>query len=133
MKSYLLLLAVLAFLTSCDPGVSYERIITNNSSHDIWIKATDYTSPELVVDSFFIAKNTEQIIHAYSGLGQTSEFSNCGMPDSALYGGLIATDTLAFSINLNEVAHWEFSVLSESFKQGGECECRLTLTDAFIE
>ena len=133
MKPYLLAIVIGIVLSSCDPGVSYERIIENNSSYDIWVKTSDNGYPGFTQDSFLISKNSEQVISIYSGSGQTFEFENCGMADSTIYSGIYNNDTLMISINLNGESNWIFSVLNKTFKQGGECECKLKLTDNEIK
>lgn len=129
-----LILIHLALLSnSCDPGVTYERVIENKTTHDIWIKTADNPYLWFTQDSFSIPKNSEQIISVFSGIGQTTQFENCGMLDSSIFGGIIDMNTLEISKDLNAQSNWAFSVLKKTFKQGGECECRLILTDADIE
>lgn len=133
MNCYLLFVTFGILLSGCDPGVSYERIVENNTSHDIWIKKTGNLFPEFEQDSVSIPKNSEQVISIYSGLGHTFEFENCGVPDNTILGGIIYNDTLQIAKDLNTESNWIFSVLEQTFKQGGECECRLKLTDADIQ
>ncbi len=133
MKRYLLFLALGVLLSSCDPGVSYERIIENNSSHDIWIITGNNDHPGFTQDSFSISTNSEMVISSYDFLGQTSDFEDCEMVDSSLVGGIVGNEALSISKDLNSASSWSFSVLKRTSMGGGDCECRLKLSDADID
>lgn len=124
-------------LTACDPGVKYSKVIQNDSDFDI----TVYICPESKVgdgsfykfDSIQINKHTEASIYEFSGLGQTFEFDDCNTYADSIFTRVRGNDTLYVDINLNDKSLWVFSILDESFKEGGTCECRVKITNDMIK
>lgn len=132
MKQLIILISIAFFATSCDPGVHFERIIYNQSSQDIWVKVEQETYPPFVQDSFMIPKNSSVIVVTRGGLGQVSEFENCGLADGTLSAGVLNNDTLQIEKNLSDNGSWTSTVKKKGFGGGGECNCILTITDEDI-
>ena len=118
---------------SCDPGVHFERVIENKSSHDVWIKVNQETYPVFVQDSFMISKNSSTIVQSSGGLGRVADFNYCGLEEGTLSSGVFTNDTLEIQRNLNENGNWSSVVKSKRFGGGGECECRFIITDEDIK
>ncbi len=126
---------LLLVLASCDPGVSYTKIIQNDSGFDIWVKSNDSIINGLYdkFDSIVVFKHSESTLYIYTGLGQTTEFENCDFFNVTLYSGICGNDSLEITIDLNDKSNWQFSIFDESFKHGGTCECRLIIDDEMVE
>ena len=133
MKNLLPIIPLILLIYSCDPGVHFERVIENKSSHDVWIKVNQETYPAFVQDSFMITKNSSVIISSRSSLGRVSEFGDCGLIDGTLSSGVLTNDTLSIQKNVNESGNWTSIVKSKGFGGGGECECRFTITNDDIK
>lgn len=133
MRHLILSIGLVFIITSCDPGVHFERIIVNQSSHDIWIKVNEETHPSFTADSILIGKNSSVIVSSDGGLGNTSDFSECGFPEGTLSSGVYTNDTLEIQKDLNLGGNWTPAVIKQTFKGGGECECRFTITDSDIK
>ncbi len=137
-KPFLLFFALFTIiLTACDPGVKYTKVVQNDSDFDI----TVYVFPESKVgngsfykfDTILINNHTEVSIYELSGLGQTFEFEDCDTYADSIYTRVTGIDTLDIEINLNDRSQWVFSILDESFKEGGTCECRVRITNEMIK
>ena len=130
---YFLILIVLTILTSCDPGVSYSKIIQNDSDYDIIISVHNGESYYYSIDSLYVVKHSEETIMAYSGLGQTFEFEDCNIYADSLTSQIANNDSLKLILDLNDQSNWNFSILNETFKSGGTCECRIILKNEDVE
>lgn len=128
---YSFFVAILFFLVSCDPSTNYERIIDNQSSHDVWVLSNnDYP---IYSDSILILHNTKTIISSDYSIGQVSSYSNCGFPDSTITSIIYGSDSLQVTLNFNPASSWSFNIHEEHRNGGGSCECRLVITDNDIE
>jgi len=129
MKNLLLIVPLILLICSCDPGVHFERVIENKSSHDVWVKVNQDVYPAFLQDSFLVAKNSSIIVSSGSSLGRVDEFSYCGLEEGTLSSGVFTSDTLEIQKNLNEDGNWSPIVKSKAVTGGGECECRFTITN----
>ncbi len=124
-------------LTACDPGVKYTKVVRNDSDFDL----TVYIYPESKVgdgsfykfDTIQIKNHTEASVYEVSGLGQTFEYENCNTYADSIFARVIGIDTLDYVINLHDKSNWIFSVLDKTFKEGGICECRISITNDMIK
>jgi hypothetical protein len=137
-RLYILCIALFAIiLTACDPGVKYNKVVQNDSDFDI----TVYIFPESKVgdgsfykyDSIRINNHTEESIYEVSGLGQTFEYDDCSTYADSIFARVTGNDTLDIEFDLNDKSQWVFSILDESFKDGGLCECRVIITNEMIK
>jgi hypothetical protein len=133
MKQLILSLGLIFIISSCDPGVHFERIIVNQSSHDVWVKVNQEVYPDFIEDSILIKKNSYSIVSARSGIGRVDDLTNCGFPEGTLSSGVITNDTLQVQKDLNTNENWVIAVLKKNLPGGGECECRFTITDSDIK
>ncbi len=129
---FLIILPLILLIYACDPGVHFERIIENKSSHDIWIKVEQETYPAFAQDSFMIPKNSSMIVQTRGGLGRVEDFGNCGLEAGTLSSGVFTNDTLEIQRNMNESGNWTSIVKSKAMGGGGECECRFIITNEDI-
>ena len=133
----MLFVCLICLLNSCDPGVSYSRVIQNESGYDLQFlvypaqNSTCWTVLES--DTIIVNKHSVKTIGAFSGLGQTFEFENCDLCADSINGKVVNNDTLSLILDLNNRAGWNFSILKKTFKQGGTCECRIKITDEMIK
>jgi hypothetical protein len=134
---FLCIVLFIIILTACDPGVKYNKVVQNDSDFDIMV----YIFPESKVgdgsfykfDSIRINNHTEESIYEVSGLGQTFEYDDCSTYADSIFVRVTGNDTLDFEFNLNDKSQWVFSILDESFKEGGICECRISITNEMIK
>lgn len=130
---FLFLLTVSVFITSCDPGVKYDRIIQNSSTHDIIIYGYGIKVDSNSIDSFYVDKYSVKSIMQYSYLGTISNFEDCSFNYDSLSAKIMDSDSLNLLLDLNDQANWNFNVIDESFGGGGSCECRLIINDDQIK
>ncbi len=133
MKQLILPISLIFIICSCEPNGRFERIIVNQSSHDIWIKTDTEIYHTFIQDSIVIEKNSYAVVAKTSERHGVSGFSECGFPEGALTYGVLTSDTLHIQKNLNASANWTFSIIEEHFKGSGTCECRLLITDSDIK
>ena len=76
-----LAMAGAGMFAACDPGVVYNQIVQNDSSHDIWVYtyglATDPDQPAPVLDSALIPAGVTSSIYEYSHMGTVGLFTAC--------------------------------------------------------
>ena len=130
--------ALLFLLFNCSPpSVSYERIIENNSSYDIWVinptTNCDGFSEIGFQDSILVLSNTRQVLELTTeNNGDVSNFSDC--PSVCLDNidsRINNHDSLGLAASLQATNNnWQYTVLQPG--ESGSCECELTITDAGI-
>lgn len=116
--------------SGCDPLTSYQRVIENNSSHDIWIYTNQNVLNDIQIDSFLIEKNSEKTIAELTTKGDLEEFENCGLADSMITASVVSDSFMVLNKDLNAKGSWSFTVLEEGLSTSGDCECRLSIYDA---
>lgn len=124
---------IIVQLTSCDPGVSYAKIIQNDSDYDISIVVHGGEPYYYSADSFYIEKHSEETIMAHGGLGQTLEFEDCSIYADSITSEVMNSDSLKTTYDLNNLSLWNFSILNKTYGSGGTCECRIVLRNEQIE
>lgn len=137
MKFPILIGALALLLTNCTTKTKYEKIIQNNSSHDIWLihdQMANYCMTTLAFDSILVPRNTNLAIVSVSSAGvDVDHFSDCNfMCNDSLDTRIDTHDSLKLNFTINtKTPRWLYSV---SIQDGAarECECRLTITDADI-
>jgi hypothetical protein len=132
--------ALLFLLFNCSPpSVSYERIIENNSSYDIWLINTNTTMncnafvDISFQDSILIPSNTRRIVESSSERnGSVGDYSDCPFICVDSINTMISNhDSLSLTAPLEASnANWQFTVLQPG--ESGSCKCELTITDADI-
>lgn len=136
---FLTILGVITFisLSSCDPGVGYNRVLQNDSQYDIELRIHKKNSSSCqyvyLSDSIIVDKKSEKILYSYNGLGQTFEFDNCETCADSIVLKVAGNPSLKSTVDLNDPNEWTFRVLKKTFKSGGICECRLIMTDNMIK
>lgn len=136
----LCLFALLFLLFNCSPpSVSYERIIENNSSYDIWLinpnvtaNCTGFTNIGFQ-DSVLVPSNTSRIIESSSERNASvSDYDACPSLCLDVINSRISNhDSLNLTVSLESTnTNWAYRVIQSG--ESGSCECQLTLTDADI-
>ncbi len=132
-----LVVSILISLSSCDPGVSYSRVLENDSQYDlklfIYRKNSISCKVRFFSDTVIVEKNSIKTVAGYNGLGQTFEFQNCESCADSIVLKVVGNPSLKSTVNLNDPALWNFRVLKKTFKSGGTCECRLIMTNDKIK
>lgn len=132
MKTFPILLILLACVTGCDPGVQYSRIIQNSSSHEIYLIKKNYP----VCDTTIIVQGEEYIVYQHAGLGTTDEYEDCYFKENKSDTFLLEVkDDPSLTVNADIISNtgWQFSVIKRSkITHGGICSCRLTITEDMI-
>ncbi len=128
MKLSILLLFSL-ILISCDPAVSYTKIIDNHSSYDLWL--IDPSEAATFQDSVLIPHNSSFQILRYEDIGgKVNFFEDCKYypeESDSMITRIEGNDTLNLDFTINSNANWIYSVLKTG--RNGSCECRLLITD----
>ncbi len=134
--SFILTLISTGFLISCDPGVRYDKIVENNSDHDltIYIYPDSSNRYSYIYDSasLSIPRHSETSIAKTTRLGQTREFKDCNTYADSIKSKVDDNDSLKVTINIGDKANWKFTILKKAWGDGGTCECRLKITNADI-
>jgi len=142
------------FLTSCDPGVDYSRIVQNDSDFDVkvlqrygywqingqdtifsrfwYLEGSDTIFVK--VDTLTIEKHSSKTIYTAGGIGSVSDYENCY---NIIYYDIIPVqihlkDSLLFIPNINELSGWNYRITKKQKNGGGVCECRIILTNQII-
>lgn len=135
----LIVLFALLITSSCDPGVSHDKIIENHSDYnlEVTIYPTDYGTDieNEFYDSlhFLIPMHTESVIGEAGGLGQNSNYKGCRTQADSIIARVFGNDSLTVNINLADSNNWSFKILETTYKDGGVNECRIVITNADIE
>lgn len=131
--------AIVFLLYNCTPNsITYERILKNDSSYDIWVidpnpTSTCNLSTERFQDSILIPSNTQYILEALSeDNGSVDTYSDCPfLCFDNLNSSISNHDSLSLTASLAPSNNnWEYSVIHPG--SSGSCECKLTITDADI-
>lgn len=119
-------------LSSCDPAVTYSRVIENNSNYDLEIVVDNLSGG--VLDTVIIASGSEYVIEHSQHIGRTSDHESCQYNFTQILDLDVATiDTLDVIVDPNDSQYWKFTVLDSKLAGGGICECRLSLNDSAIQ
>ncbi len=134
--TYCLLLVIMMTLISCDPGVSYDKIIQNDSDHDIMLYVYR-SSPDIghyyISDSMKIGKHSQISVYHEGGIGSVDEYEDCSIYADSIKTRITDNDTLGLTLNLNNPINWMYSVLDKNYKHGGTCECRAIINNEMIK
>jgi hypothetical protein len=118
-------------LLSCEPGVNYKKSILNSSDYNIQIIIKSKPRIYHPKDTFILSKSEEVVIDKSSQIGSTNEFENCNIHNDSLYSKIMGNDSLKLTIDLNTA--FEFKVTRKGYKNGGDCNCRLIITNDMIK
>jgi len=128
--------SIALFSWSCDPGVKYEQVIENASDHDLTlIIFPDTINPFLnyEFDTFNILRQSEVVLALEEGLGTTDGFKGCLVPLDSAHFIVGDNDLLKVKTDITNSDFWRFRVLDKDVAGGGECECRLIITNDSIQ
>jgi hypothetical protein len=125
-------------LAACDPGVLYNQVVQNDSSHDIWVYSygspTDPDQPAPVLDSTLIPAGATSSIYEYSHIGTVGLFKECrSYTYDSLSSAVVSSDSLHLILDINDAANWRYTVIDETFSGGGSCECRMLIDDGMLD
>jgi hypothetical protein len=135
----LCLFALLFLLFNCSPpSVSYERIIENNSSYDIWVINPAPIDCEVISeigfqDSILVLSNTRRVIESFrENSVAVRHYADCPFLCLQTLDSRISNhDSLSLTASLQATnSNWQYTVLEPG--DYGSCECELTITDADI-
>ena len=119
-------------MSSCDPGVYFEKIVENKSNHDLkfFIYRNNGLGANELVDSILIPKNSQSVIFKDGGIGTVDEYTYCGSYLDSITSKFVGTDTVYLKLDPNQSTNWKYIVLDKSKIGGGECECRFIFNDS---
>lgn len=127
----------LVMLSSCDPGVTYHKVIENQSDYDmvlyVYPKPVERWHFEYQFDSITIYHHSEVAIAEYSSIGQNSQFEGCDTKTDSIVTSIIGADSLRLNLNLVDSTLWTYKRIRQLARDAGECECRIVITNADIE
>jgi hypothetical protein len=136
----LCLFALLFLLFNCTPpSISYERIIENNSSYDIWLinpNSTTNCNGFIGIgfqDSILVPSNTRRVLEFSSERNASvNDYTSCPFICLDSMNTRISNhDSLSLTSSLEASnTNWEYRVLQSG--ESGSCECEFTITDTDI-
>lgn len=110
-------------LTSCDPVITINKVVYNNSDYDLKLTSS-YSQAEML-----IPKNSSETISVFEDryMSVYKTYTNCAIVD---YDGIFVNDSIGLPINKNitNENNWFYKVES---KYVGECN--FTVTNADID
>lgn len=133
----ILIVILTIILSSCDPGVSYDKVVENTSDYDLIVRvypdSNDYRHFYYETNSFFIAKHSQVTIAGYHHIGEVGEFKGCDTYADSIMVEIPEYDSLALTLELNQPINWTFHRLEKSIGGGGVCECRIIVSNNNIQ
>lgn len=121
-------------LQSCDPGITYNQMIQNDSDFDLmfnFINPYPYAG-NTHADSTLIPAHSEVSIRHRGGLGRLVDFEDCDIYADSVRVNVLNNDTLSFVIDLYNREDWIYKVI-EKDGRGGICECPLMVSNSDIK
>lgn len=125
-------ISICFILISCDPGVFYQKIVQNNSPHEIKIFRYNNTisnsNKYILQDSFLLHAKTESILSRGGGL---SEAPPCNSIVDSFVVKVHSNQNLNVLTDLNKNNSWIRNSSGSSAK-GFNVTCRATIADSDI-
>ncbi|MNJ88967.1 hypothetical protein D3C87_65280 [compost metagenome] len=106
-------------------------MIVNNSDYDLLIFTGGYEG--FVSDSIFIGRHSETVIYDSNRYGNVKSYKNCYISINPIPAEVIDHDSLHLTIDLSNKANWKFRIVKREIEGGGECECKLEITNQHIQ
>jgi len=129
----ILMVVSTVFFLSCDPSVTFHRIIENNSDYTLQLVVNKNNGTS---DTTNIEQNQEiEFLHE-DHRGRRSEHENCENRNFFFDSiHLIVKDDSSKTINADPIGkdNWVFSTSKKTMNGGGYCNCRLIVTNSMIE
>lgn len=122
--------------SSCDPGVSYRRVLQNDSSYDLVVTPLDSNRSLWGLefgDSLTIPVGEAANLIESNGLGVVSDYEDCYPRIDSIQVQIASAPSLGLNFEINDNTLWNYIVISEDKYGGGECECRMVILDEHIE
>jgi hypothetical protein len=118
----------------CDPYGDLKEVIQNDSRHDVWLLIIDEsTIDSTIIDSILIRNETQEVLREQTELGGINQWKGCyNRYWPFLRLRVDNSDTLHVIIDPNDPSSWMYLILKEENYGGGQCECRLIITDSLI-
>jgi len=128
-----LIASLLILLTSCDPGVSFHRVVTNNTDYTLQYVKTNSIGDNDTID---IAVNEEFEYAQEMKRGRRKEYEDCenAFPYTDALKFIVKNDT-SKTVEVDPLGNinWEFSTTDKSMNGGGSCNCSLRITNSDIK
>lgn len=128
---------VMSIFVSCDPGIRFQKIIENQSDYDVKVyiyrDTSQYYEVSYLADSFLIGNHSEMVLAERVGLGQYYKFSDCQLYVDSLKIMVLDNDSIIVNVDINKPASWHFRRTKAMSNGGGECECRLMLSNIHFQ
>ncbi|BDS11181.1 hypothetical protein [Aureispira anguillae] len=133
------LIGAFFLLVSCDPSVTYTKVIENNSDHDIWLINRDSTlSCVELRDSVLLSSHSIFELHIESDIGGSlRSYESCPLsvsewicPIDTIDTRIDGIDSLNVAFTIEENSNWQYSITKPG--QNGKCECRLVINQGDI-
>lgn len=125
-----LLFFILFICVSCDPGVSYTKIIINHTDYDLNLIRTDHKG---YTDTIILGQGLDYNQVETSTIGKTETYENCDQGDHNTYKiEVINQPNAIISIEIDDYRFWEFAIQETSINGGGKCTCKRFITNGDI-
>jgi len=135
--SFLVLGITILSFSSCDPGLSYSKVILNDSKYDIKIISVDTPRANVYnvyeFDTLLVAKHSSEVIASEGGIGAIATYSSCNQFNDSIYAIIVGFDSLHLNIDISDSMNWTYLIIEETNNGGGTCECRLKITNSMIK
>lgn len=132
MKAFCFFILLFLLYNCTPPSITYNRIIENNSNYDIWLSNSNF-STGCIQDSVLVPSNTQYILDfSLDRNASVNDYTDCPMVCIDTVNTRISDhDSLNLAFPLESTnTNWQYRVIQSG--ESGECECRLTITDADI-
>lgn len=128
------LIASCMLLCACDPSTKNQRIIVNNSDHDI-VVIPNITEANFGYksDSIFVARHSRVIILENGGVSTVKEYEDCDMYVDSVHAQIVGFDSLNLTIDLGKKSNWTYFVLKKDRQGGGDCGCDIVINNEHIQ
>lgn len=127
------LVASSMLLCSCDPSTKHRKIIQNDSDYDVVLLLEGQAAAGYKSDSILVGSHSQITIFEISSRERVYEYKNCDIYLDSIRTRIVGNDTLNITMNLRDGSNWEYFLLKETRRKGGECDCRIQIRNEDIQ
>lgn len=124
-------------LSSCDPVVSYDKIIRNSSDQDLILLINQVSEETPLIDDRTLLESKEdiRIAEGFDIGGSVEAFEDC--PGYPLEGdeiiiGVLKDDQVDELVRITSKTEWRYKVTSRDRSGAGLCKCIFEITDEML-
>ncbi|AEA43506.1 hypothetical protein [Fluviicola taffensis] len=121
------------FLCACDPSTKHRKIIQNDSDYDVVLLLEGQAAAGYKSDSILVGSHSQITIFEISSRERVYEYKNCDIYLDSIRTRIVGNDTLNITMNLRDGSNWEYFLLKETRRKGGECDCRIQIRNEDIQ